>query len=153
MLIIDQASKAFVLYALDLPRVDTIQLLPFLNFTMVWNYGISMGLPLGPLLGKIGIIALTTGISLYLIRWMLTSQNRFERFGLAMIIGGAIGNLVDRFIHGAVADFIHLYGFGYHFYVFNGADAAITIGAIVLIGDALRTMLNGPKKATTSGHD
>ncbi len=147
VLMLDQVSKAMILYWLNLPMRETVNLLPFLNFTMVWNSGISMGLPLGPALGKVGIILLTSAISIYLIRWMLKSTQRLERFGLALIIGGAIGNLVDRFLHGAVADFIHLYAFGYHFYVFNVADAAITLGAIVLIADALHLMINSPKKA------
>ncbi len=154
----DQASKALILYALELPRLGTVELLPFLAFTMVWNAGISMGIPLGDLFGgadagRIGLIVLTLAISLYLWRWLRRSVRRGEMWGLGLVLGGAMGNLVDRVVYGAVADFIHVFGFGYHFYVFNVADAAISIGVIVLIADSVMPGLlsasDGSKTAQT----
>lgn len=144
--LIDQTSKLGVVFALDLPNAGTIRLLPFLNFTMVWNSGISMGLPLGDWLGKYGIIIMTIAVCCYLLWWLHKSATGYEKSALALILGGALGNLLDRFTFGAVADFIHVYGFGYSFYVFNIADAAITVGAIILIGDALRQVLKRPQK-------
>lgn len=147
----DQISKSAILYLLELPTLETLEILPFLRFTMVWNKGISMGLPLGSFLGKYGIILLTSGISFYLIYWMAGTRQKAEQIGLAFIIGGALGNLIDRFLYGAVADFIHVFGFGYHFYVFNVADAAITLGACFLIGDSLRSFLKRPNKTRIDG--
>lgn len=144
----DQLSKYWVLQGLNLPEVGSIALLPFLNFTMVWNYGISMGLPIGESLGKWGIIVLTVAISLWLVNWLRKSDRRFEAVSLALILGGAIGNIIDRFLHGAVVDFVHLHAWGYSFYVFNLADSAITIGVILLLIDGLRDSQKGPKKAS-----
>jgi len=144
-LTLDQLSKYWVLYGLDLPQLRSISLMPGLNFTMVWNKGISMGLVLGDWLGKYGIIILTLAISSYLAHWMWTNKSRLESLSLALILGGALGNLIDRFVHGAVVDFVHLYGFGYDFYVFNLADAAISLGAGILVLSSLRAMIKTPK--------
>lgn len=148
LLVADQLSKWWVLEGLKLPDVGSIPLLPFLNFTMVWNYGISMGLPIGDSLGKWGIVALTVGISLWLLSWLKKSERKYEAIALAMILGGAIGNIIDRFLHGAVVDFVHLHAWGYSFYVFNLADSAITLGVILLLIDGLLDGKKGPKKAS-----
>ncbi|UTW58427.1 signal peptidase II [Kordiimonas sp. SCSIO 12603] len=147
LLLADQISKWWVLNGLKLPEVGSIELLPFLNFTMVWNYGISMGLPIGDSLGKWGIVILTAGISMWLLNWLRTTERKLEGLGLAIILGGAIGNIIDRFLHGAVVDFIHLHAFSYNFYVFNVADSAITIGVILLLIDGLLEGRKGPKNA------
>ncbi len=147
----DQASKWWVLKGLRLPELGSIELLPFLNFTMVWNRGISMGMPLGESLGKWGIIALTFGISVWIARMLLSTVRRFEGWGYALILGGALGNIIDRFIHGAVVDFVHLHAAGYSFYVFNLADSAITIGVVLLLIDGLRAGGKGPKNAQKVG--
>lgn len=146
--ILDQVSKWVMLGPLDLRDVRNIDVFPGFSLTMVWNKGISMGLPMGEWLGKNGIIILTIAICLYLAHWLRGARDRIEIYALALILGGAIGNLVDRFIHGAVVDFIHLHAWGYNFYVFNVADAAITIGAVLLVGESLRTALKRPKKDT-----
>lgn len=148
MLVADQLSKYWVLNGLELPKVGSIALLPFLNFTMVWNEGISMGLPLGETVGKWGIIVITSGISVWLFNWARKSEDKLEAIGLATIFGGAVGNIIDRFLHGAVVDFIHLHAGGYDFYVFNVADSAVTIGVILLLIDGLRDGSKSPKKAS-----
>jgi len=144
----DQLSKGWILYGLKLPEIGSVALLPFLNFTMVWNYGISMGLPIGESLGKWGIIALTVAVSLWLLHWLKKSERKFEALSLSLIIGGAIGNIIDRFLHGAVVDFVHLHAGGYSFYVFNLADSSISIGVVLLLIDGLRDGAKGPKKAS-----
>jgi len=148
LLVADRLSKYWVLNGLNLADVGTIPLLPFLNFTMVLNEGISMSLPVGDWLGRWGLIILTGCISLWLLNWLRTSEKRFEATALAMIIGGAVGNIIDRFIYGAVVDFIHLHAWGYSFYVFNVADSAITVGAVLLLFDGLRDGRKGPKNAS-----
>lgn len=148
LVVADQLSKWWILYGLKLPELQSIALLPFLNFTMVWNYGISMGLPIGDSLGKWGIIVLTIAISLWLVHWLKNTERKFEAMALSLILGGAIGNIIDRFLHGAVVDFVHLHAWGYSFYVFNLADSAITIGVVLLLIDGLREGTKGPKKAS-----
>lgn len=151
LMVADQASKWWILKGLDLPVKGSIELLPFLNFSMVWNRGISMGIPLGESVGKWGIIVLTAAISLWLVKWLKDTERRAEAIALSLILGGATGNLIDRFIHGAVVDFIHLHAMGYSFYVFNVADSAITIGVALLIIDGLRGGDKSPKNAPKVG--
>jgi len=148
LIAVDQLSKYWVLNHLKLDQIGTLELLPFLSFTMVWNEGISMSLPMGDWLGKWGLIVLTALISLWLVNWLRTTLRKFEAVALALIIGGAIGNIIDRLIHGAVADFIHLHAGGYSFYVFNVADSAITVGAVLLLFDGLRESTKSPKNAS-----
>ena len=137
IVVLDQLSKLWILHGLDLPSRESVNVLPFLNFTMVWNRSISMGLPINELTGDWGLIALTAIIVLWLVRWLYKSSRMLEALALAVVIGGAVGNLIDRIVHGAVVDFVHLYGFGYHFYVFNVADAAITLGVVILLLDGI----------------
>jgi len=144
----DQASKFWIINGLKLPELRTIELLPFLNFTMVWNEGISMGLITGDEVGKWALIALTFAITLWLVNWLRTTTEKLEAYALAMIIGGAVGNVIDRFIHGAVVDFVHLHAWGYNFYVFNLADSAISIGAVLLLLDGLLAGRKSPKNAS-----
>jgi len=144
----DQLSKWWILEGLKLPELGSIPLLPFLNFTMVWNKGIAMGIPLGEALGKWGIVVLTCVISLWLVHLLRSSVRQLEAISYAILLGGAIGNLIDRFLHGAVVDFIHLHAGGYSFYVFNIADSALSIGVVLMLIDSLREMRKSPKKAS-----
>ena len=68
--------------------------------------------------------------------WLRSADRRFLALGLGLVIGGAIGNVIDRVIYGAVADFFHFHAFGHDWYVFNVADAAITVGVVALLLDA-----------------
>lgn len=151
LMAVDQLSKWWILEIFDLPAKGSVPVLPFFNLTMVWNKGISMGLPLGESLGKWGIIAMTVAISIWLVLWLRKSARLFEAAALVLIISGALGNLIDRFIHGAVVDFIHLHAFGYSFYVFNVADSAITVGVVMLLIDGLRDGGKSPKKVANGG--
>ncbi|WND04163.1 signal peptidase II [Temperatibacter marinus] len=134
ILILDQISKWWILKVFELPLKGSVELLPFLNFTMVWNKGISMGLitPDGDL-GKGLLIVGTILIMGILLVWMRKSESKLEAYALAVVFGGAFGNLLDRFFHGAVVDFVHLHAGGYSFYVFNAADAAISLGVMALL--------------------
>ena len=145
ILFVDQISKWWILEIYNLPLKSSVQIFPFFSLTMVWNNSISMGLPLDEYLGKWGIIILTGFISLWLMWWLKDTKRKPEAIALSMILGGAIGNVIDRFIHGAVVDFLHFYAFEYSFYVFNVADSAISLGVVFLIMDGLRSGVKGPK--------
>ena len=139
-LILDQASKNLLLYGFDFGRLGPlarIVILPFLDLVMVWNRGVSYGLLQA---GSITGTVLLTGFSLIavmVLSWWLTRADRLSlTAGLGLIIGGALGNVIDRILYGAVVDFFHFHAFGRDWYVFNVADAAITIGVIVLLIDA-----------------
>jgi signal peptidase II len=139
-LVLDQLSKNLLLYGagfIDYSPGDRIGVLPFLDIVMIWNRGISYGLL--PAEGAWGTIILTV-FSLIAVAalswWLKSAETRFLGLGLGLIIGGALGNVIDRVIYGAVADFFHFYAFGHDWYVFNIADAAITVGVVALIVDA-----------------
>ncbi|WP_374764459.1 signal peptidase II [Yunchengibacter salinarum] len=142
--VLDQLVKWGVLAGLDLATRGRLSLLPFLDFTLVWNRGISMNLPLGDLVGRAGLIGLTLLVVIWLLRWLWRSQRPVEALALGAVVGGALGNVLDRVIHGAVVDFVHLHAFDYHFYVFNVADAAITLGVAALLVDGLRDRAKTP---------
>lgn len=133
----DQASKFWVLEVLRLPSIGSIELLPFFNLTMVWNRGVSFGLLAADSeIGRWGLVILSGVISLVFAAWLLKVARWSTVLALGLVIGGAIGNMIDRIRFGAVADF---FDFGRIFpWVFNVADSAITIGAILLAIDLIR---------------
>ncbi|MCP2670820.1 signal peptidase II [Maricaulaceae bacterium EIL42A08] len=135
-LIADQISKHVILRIVDLDVVGQIEVLdPWFNFTMVWNRGVSFGLFQAGSWWQIGIlIAVSVGVSLMLAVWMMQAERRLQAISFGMIIGGAIGNVIDRFAYGAVADFLDFSGL-YFPYVFNVADAAISVGVALLVLD------------------
>jgi signal peptidase II len=140
-LILDQGTKLLLLYGLGLVhlgRTESVSVLPFFNLVMVWNPGISYGL--FPANGPEGTAFLATFQLLAagaLTWWLWFAHSRRLGAALGLVIGGALGNLIDRLVYGTVADFFHFYGLGYDWYVFNVADAAITFGVIGLLYDAL----------------
>jgi signal peptidase II len=140
-LILDQGSKMLMLYKLGFAHMgpgQAIPILPFFNLVMVWNPGVSYGL--FPASGPIGtaVLALFSVAAVGALGWWLWISDRLTlTVGLGLVIGGALGNLIDRVVYGKVADFFHFYGLGYDWYVFNVADAAITFGVIALLYDAL----------------
>lgn len=147
-LLLDQASKWYILFFLDLPFRDPIPLLPFLNFTMVWNHGVSFGL--GGSMGQQSpwiMIGIASVLVVILCIWLFQTHERFNIINLSLIIGGAIGNIIDRIRFGAVADFIDVHVYGYHWPVFNIADSAICIGVVLL---CIKAMLEPKKKVPTS---
>lgn len=140
-LVLDQGAKLLILYGLGLVHMgsgESISILPFFNLVMVWNPGISLGL--FPASGPEGTVILATFQLLAacaLTWWLWSAHSRRLGVALGLVIGGALGNLIDRLVYGTVADFFHLYAYGYDFYVFNVADAAITFGVLGLLYDAL----------------
>jgi signal peptidase II len=140
-LALDQGSKLFFLYVLhfmEMPPGMGIAVLPFFNLVMVWNPGVSYGLfpahgPLGTAILALFSLAAAIGLGW----WLWGAKRSLLAVGLGLVIGGALGNLIDRLIYGKVADFFHLYAHGYDWYVFNLADCAITIGVVALLYDAL----------------
>ena len=139
VLVLDQAVKAVFLYGLNwiasrdgLP-VQPIEVLPFLNFVMVWNHGISYGLLQATTDFHRWILAFfAAGVIGFLIWWLRGVQDLRLAQAIGLIIGGAIGNVIDRILYGAVADFFHLYAFGYDWYVFNIADTAVVMGVAAM---------------------
>lgn len=140
-LVLDQASKLLMLYGFhfrEMPPGAAVPVLPFFNLVMVWNPGVSYGLL--PAHGPLGtaFLAMFSVVAVGALSWWLWRADRASlAVGLGLVIGGAIGNLIDRLVYGRVADFFHFYFHGYDWYVFNVADCAITFGVGVLLYDAL----------------
>lgn len=151
LLVADQASKWWILEVARLPEVGHIPLLeagPFgLDLTMVWNRGVTFGLLSGDGPWHHLVLALlAAAIALFLLRWMARAENRLTAVALGAVVGGAIGNVIDRIRFGAVVDFVDTHAWGWHWYVFNVADAAIVCGVAALIADALFRPKAEPKE-------
>lgn len=134
---LDQTAKWAVVHFFRLPPYEAHSVLPFLDFTFVWNTGISYGLFGGN--GELGRWLLS-GLALAAIGYFLWALRNGEtmRVGMAyaLLAGGALGNLIDRVWYGAVVDFISLHWAGFYWYVFNPADMWITFAVIILLYDA-----------------
>lgn len=122
----DQASKSWILYGLKLPEKGTIPIFPCLNFTMVWNHAVTFGM-FGGHSPWLFIIVSMLAI-LILLNVLLRTEIWLVALAAGAIIGGALGNVVDRCLYGAVVDFLDLYISNWHWYVFNLADSAIVCG-------------------------
>jgi signal peptidase II len=131
----DQAAKLAVL-ARPEAGLDATPVAPFLDLVLRWNRGISFSLfAQDTEAGRAALLALTLVAIALLGWWLATSRSVLSASGLGAIIGGALGNALDRVARGAVVDYLDLHAFGRHFFVFNLADAAINVGVAVLIID------------------
>jgi signal peptidase II len=140
-LIFDQGSKLIMLYSLGFAGMgagEAVPVLPFFNLVMVWNPGISYGLfPADSPEGTVFLATFQLLAVCALSWWLWGAKSRTLAIGIGLVIGGALGNLLDRLVYGKVADFFHFYAAGYDWYVFNVADAAITFGVLGILYDAL----------------
>ena len=141
---IDFSTKYFLLNFYDLENKGKVFITPFMDFVLVYNPGISYGLfGSGGEIQRAVLIVLSLLIISYLIYWIRESNSNFISFGICLIIGGALGNMIDRILYGKVIDFISLHVFDYYWYVFNIADIAIVSGGIsVLIYSAKDSFSN-----------
>jgi signal peptidase II len=133
--IVDQLSKWFIIGPLNLEAVQNIQLLPFFDFTWVENRGISLGIAQAQNeTHRWILVAVTAAIAVGVAWWIRKEEARGDQLALAMVLGGALGNIVDRTRYGYVVDFLDLhFGTFRPFYVFNVGDAAISIGVVILL--------------------
>jgi signal peptidase II len=140
VLVFDQLTKFIA--ADYLMQHGEVHLAPFLNLVLVHNTGAAFGF-----LSNAGgwqniffiIVAVTASIFILWMSWRLSAKDKLLATGLMLVLGGALGNLLDRLIHGYVIDFIDVYYGTWHWPAFNVADSAISIGAVLLVVDALRS--------------
>lgn len=143
-LVLDQASKLWLLNVYELGPRGTVPVTPFFDLVLAWNTGISYGWfqNTGPL-GQAILLAFKVLAVIVLAIWMAKSGTRLAVIGLGLIIGGAIGNAIDRLAYGAVVDFalfhLQIGGKTYNWYVFNLADVAIVAGVAALLYDSFVT--------------
>jgi len=140
--LIDQLSKWWVTGPLGVDQIgDSHYLLPIFQFTYTENNGISLGLlnATNPV-GRWMLVALTSAIAVGVAYWIGKERNRLDQAALGMVLGGALGNILDRTLHGYVTDFLDLhFGDFRPFLVFNVGDAAITCGVVILLLRAFLT--------------
>ena len=144
--VLDQATKWVVTYPLQLQFRRQIELLPFFDLNWVENRGVSMGfLTASTEATRWLLVAMTSAIALFVAVWLWREKRRDDAWGLALVLGGALGNIVDRIRFGYVVDFADLhFGEWRPFLIFNVGDAAITIGVLLLL---VRALLTRDKKA------
>jgi signal peptidase II len=141
-LALDQASKLWLLYVFDLGRRGLVRVTPFFDLWLAWNVGISFGwFQNDSLVAQVILNLVKAAAVIALAVWMAWSRTMLATIALGLIIGGAIGNAIDRFAYGAVLDFalfhIEIAGKTYNWYVFNLADVAIVAGVVGLLYDSL----------------
>jgi signal peptidase II len=138
VLVADQATKLLVLFGLSLDPGDRLPLTPFADLVLTYNRGISYGLfPQDGELGRWALVVLSISAAVLFTIWMLQSRSVIVVIALSLLVGGALGNALDRMVYGAVVDFVSLHAFGWRWYVFNLADMAIVAGVIGLLYDAV----------------
>jgi signal peptidase II len=140
-LVIDQASKLWLLYEFDLANRGVVKVMPFFDLVLARNVGISFGwFQNDGLLAQAVLTAIKAVAVIVLAIWMARSRNWLATVALGLIIGGAIGNAIDRVVHGWVVDFalfhVQIGGNTFNWYVFNLADVAIVAGVAALLYDS-----------------
>src|SRR5205085_4991546 len=147
---LDQLTKWIVTGPLQVQAVDHVYLLPFFQLTYTQNNGISLGLLNATTeVGRWMLVALTSAIAVGVAFWMGREKNRLDQIALGMVLGGALGNILDRTLHGYVVDFADLhFGSFRPFLIFNVGDAAISIAVVILL---LRAFLS--RKDQEKGSD
>ena len=131
--LIDRISKFYILKLAEVENSVDIYVTSYLNFFLIWNKGIAFGLLSMNESFIYNIITLMISFIVIVILFMMWKNDNIQRYFLALVAGGALGNLYDRAIYTAVPDFIDLHFYGFHWFVFNVADIFITIGVFCLI--------------------
>lgn len=140
--VIDQAAKLWLLFVFDIAARQRVSVTPFLDLVLVWNKGISYGLfqQEGPV-GQWVLLTLKALAVVVLWLWLARAGLRLTAVSLGLIIGGAVGNAIDRLVYGAVTDFVLLHlttaTWSFYWYVFNLADVAIVAGVAGLLYDSI----------------
>jgi signal peptidase II len=141
VLVLDQASKLWLLFVFDIGHRGAVKVTPFFDLVLAWNVGISFGwLQNDSQLVQIGLMIIKAVAVIVLAIWMARSRTLIATVALGLIIGGAIGNAIDRVAYGAVVDFalfhLQIGGKPFNWYVFNLADVAIVAGVTALLYDS-----------------
>ena len=150
LIALDQLVKYMVTHPLELPSVDSIRLVSFFSLTWAENRGVSMGfLRADTELMRWLLVALLAAIAAGVTWWLWRERNRDDAFALGLILGGALGNIIDRARLGYVVDYADFHiGEWRPFLIFNLADAAITVGVLILLARALLLREKAASKET-----
>ncbi|MBK4721345.1 signal peptidase II [Azospirillum sp. YIM DDC1] len=138
VVVLDQLTKWWILDVVMQPYPRVVEVTPFFNLVLAWNTGVSFG-TFGSSHAWMPYVlaAVAFAIVVALLLWLRQADRRYLALALGMVIGGAIGNVIDRFLYGAVADFLDFHIGGWHFWAFNVADSGISVGVALLVLDGL----------------
>ena len=142
VLVLDQASKLWLLFVFDIAHRGAVKITPFFDLVLAWNVGISFGwFQNDSAVAQVVLMTIKAVAVIVLAIWMARSRTLMATMALGLIIGGAIGNAIDRLAYGAVVDFalfhVQIGGNTFNWYVFNLADVAIVAGVAALLYDSL----------------
>ena len=135
IILFDQLTKILVIKHFQL--YESMSIFPLFNLTFVVNYGFAFGFLNNSSLNQIIVICVIFSIITYFLYLLFKTQDQFFRFSLILVLSGAVGNFIDRVIHGFVIDFIDIYLGSYHWPAFNIADSSITLGFILIMFNIL----------------
>ncbi|MBO6782109.1 MAG: signal peptidase II [Alphaproteobacteria bacterium] len=136
LIVADQILKQVMLSLVFFPP-RIIEVTGFFNLVPVWNTGVSFGLLGDSSTSRWVLVVVALVIVAVLVVWLVRAGGGIVAFALALVIGGALSNVIDRVIYGAVIDFIDIHGFGFHWPAFNLADTTIVVGTALLLYDGL----------------
>ena len=131
--LIDRISKFYILKLAEVENSVDIYVTSYLNLFLIWNKGIALGLFSMNESETYNIITIMITLIVMVILFMMWKNDNIQRYFLALVAGGALGNLYDRIVYMAVPDFIDMHFYGFHWFVFNVADIFITVGVFCLI--------------------
>lgn len=135
----DRVHKWIMLDLVEIGRRGIIEVTGFLDLVLVWNPGVSYGLfQQETAVGQAALAAINVAVAAALWVWLARMRTALQAISAGLVIGGALGNALDRMLYGAVADFFHLHALGWSWYVFNVADMAIVAGVAGLLYDSFR---------------
>lgn len=136
--LVDQGYKWWMLEIYGIAGRGHVTVTPFLDLVLLWNKGISYGLfPQDSMAGQFVLLAVKFVIVAVLLVWLTRVTQALVAVAVGLVVGGALGNALDRIVHGAVADFFSFHAYGFYWYVFNLADIAIVAGVALLLYDSL----------------
>ena len=146
--LVDRAHKAWMLGPFEIAETGRLAIAPFLDLILVWNRGVSYGLLTQDNdLGRWLLIALGLAGALLFGWWLRTTRALLPALALGLVIGGALSNVIDRLVYGAVLDFLDVHAAGYHWPAFNLADSAISVGIVLLLAESLFPRRAVPSRA------
>ena len=147
-LVVDQANKLWLLNVFDITMRQPVRVGPFLDIVMARNPGISYSLlSAHSPTARWALAGFTAAATLLIGFWLWRTGTRVVATGLGLILGGALGNAIDRFSYGWVADFYYFHVGSFHWYIFNLADVAIVVGVALLLFDSLFLAAKRPASA------
>lgn len=138
VVVLDQITKWWILDVVMQPYPRVVEVTSFFNLVLTWNEGVSFGtFGGGGAFMPYVLSAVALAIAGTLGAWLWKAERRIAALGLGLVIGGAVGNVIDRLRFGAVVDFLDVHAGGWHFWAFNVADAGISVGVAIIVIDGL----------------